>query len=109
MKKNLRKWLSLFAAAVLLVTTLAVSPFFATAEEKGERTYDITLLPTQATAESEGTLQKVEGDYYAFVKDGARVEGTLIWKLPDELRTRIVEAAKEFASTSESQNALEAG
>ncbi len=92
MKKNLRKWLSLFAAAVLLVTTLAVSPFFATAEEKGERTYDITLLPTQATAESEGTLQKVEGDYYAFVKDGARVEGTLIWKLPDELRSFSMEA-----------------
>lgn len=35
MKKNLRKWLSLFAAAVLLVTTLAVSPFFATAEDDG--------------------------------------------------------------------------
>ena len=26
-------------------------------------------------------------------------------ELPDELRTRIVEAAKEFATTSESQNA----
>lgn len=62
------------------------------AEEKEERTYDITLLPTQATAESEGTLQKVEGDYYAFVKDGARVEGTLIWKLPDELRSFSMEA-----------------
>ena len=35
MKTNLRKWLSLFAAAVLLVTTLAVSPFFATAEDDG--------------------------------------------------------------------------
>ena len=92
MKKNLRKWLSLFAAAVLLVTTLAVSPFFATAEDDGERTYDITLLPTQATAESEGTLQKVEGDYYAFVKDGAHVEGTLVWKLPDELRSFSMEA-----------------
>ena len=92
MKTNLRKWLSLFAAAVLLVTTLAVSPFFATAEDDEERTYDITLLPTQATAESEGTLQKVEGDYYAFVKDGAHVEGTLIWKLPDELRSFSMEA-----------------
>ena len=62
------------------------------AEGKEERTYDITLLPTQATAESEGTLQKVEGDYYAFVKDGAHVEGTLIWKLPDELRSFSMEA-----------------
>ena len=62
------------------------------AEEKEERTYDITLLPTQATAESEGTLTAVEGDYYAFVKDGARVEGTLTWELTDDLRTFSLEA-----------------